>query len=652
MWDKVRISDRGGFSSLINVSGNYRFAHGANLASFFAPFTTNTFTSGDLVIPSYEVNLWVSGGNNELNPFGIYSIERGLLYGSGIPEDINDSIDPSSVRTFGFRGPMHLVGAGYDQFGFPTPNYVTEWNVSGVFSTASGVPSSSGFLGQNLEPTDRLANVPDWFDRAGPVDMRWDVNRKVWTSPQSVYSARVRDTIVVGGGDPAQPQFPENVTYDAEIVSGPAQVLFITGVVPLTSRRPPNTIQIQPLVSGDHCLIIHTISSSGMPGYGVFCIEKDAVQSCDEEESTPQFRQSSLLFSTTDLLPMPEDFEGSIRWALSSSDVSGSPLEYNYGGTSFDDYNPGDLLLGNISGGLSKVQPIGVSGILTSYTDSEIVFSLDPTFDFTTMATGVNDSITELQGLTTPLSVNQGGTGSSSLSFVTTAATGQLINGIKQFQIGAVFVSGSVTAPQLRFGNGGSNWGLWYKSTPQEHLALVVSGTNKFYLNTSGSFFDQSSLSIAPKDNHNSLASLVIQRADIDTSGFSIDIVQINSAYNLDNFITVNTSGQMNFYQPSGMVTDFFNLYDEDDNLVGFINASGKIVSRFREFDLGISGQVATLSTQNLTSNRVLNLPDEDGTLATTNLMITGYTGNIEVVDSLDAVSTLVFVSGILTEVQ
>lgn len=647
MWDRITTTDRDGFKSLVGASGNYSRAHGVSINSFFAPFTTKFYVSGDLVIPAYEQNLWGSGGNWELNPFGDFSIERGLLFGSGIPGDINDNIDPSSVRTFGFRGPLHLVGAGYDQFGFPAPNFVSGWNISGTFSPTGHAPSG-GFLGGGFSYEERLANVPEWFYRAGPVDLRWDVNRRVWSAPQSVYAARIKSVAVQGGGDPEMAQFPENVSYDAEIISGPAQTLFVTGVFPVSPRRNANTVKIQPLVSGDHCLIIHTINSSGMPGYAIYSIEKDAVESCDDAESTPAFRESFLLSnSQNEILSFDETIDGSIRWALSSNTPSGSPLNSRYGGTGASGYNFGDILFGDVGGDLKKGIILGVSGILASHGSNGITISTDPTFDFATLATGINNSITELQGLTTPLSLDQGGTGASGLVFVTTAATGQTINGIKQFAIGVVLSSGSQTSPQLRFDSDGSNWGIWYRKTGQRQLGIVVSGNNQLYLNTSGTYLHESSLSILPGENFTS-ASLIVQRHDSIVSGVPIDIVQISSHNNLTGFMSIDTSGTVNMYQPSGFVSDFYNLYNEDGIVIGKIDASGKIVSRNKNFMLGISGEVATISTENITADRTLHLPNENGTLATRNLMESGYNGVVEVVDSIASVWNLTFVSGIL----
>jgi hypothetical protein len=86
-----------------------------------------------------------------------------------------------SYRTFGLRGPMLLTAWGADVDGKPVPNEADE----------------EGFEGDR---TDKF--MKNWLRRSdqwktGPIDLRWDHNREVWTTPAgySLLQARMCNTI-------------------------------------------------------------------------------------------------------------------------------------------------------------------------------------------------------------------------------------------------------------------------------------------------------------------------------------------------------------------------------------------------------------------------------------------------------------------------
>ena len=86
-------------------------------------------------------------------------------------------------RPIGLRGPVVVVGWGYDTDGLPVPNAELDGinkesdYLSPNFGKPKGVPAgmpsdSSSFLNNHMKA------MSDW--KSGPVDLRWDRDRKVW----------------------------------------------------------------------------------------------------------------------------------------------------------------------------------------------------------------------------------------------------------------------------------------------------------------------------------------------------------------------------------------------------------------------------------------------------------------------------------------
>jgi len=91
---------------------------------------------------------------------GAYPIDLSVLYPSG-----NYSED-NWYRAYGVKTPLVLVGWGYDVYGRPVPNKKAD----------NGNPTA--YFEDNW-----LQKPQDW--KAGPLDVRWDDSRGVWTAPPS-----------------------------------------------------------------------------------------------------------------------------------------------------------------------------------------------------------------------------------------------------------------------------------------------------------------------------------------------------------------------------------------------------------------------------------------------------------------------------------
>tara|TARA_R110000824_G_scaffold34484_3_gene109315 strand:- start:9919 stop:11604 length:1686 start_codon:yes stop_codon:yes gene_type:complete len=80
-------------------------------------------------------------------------------------------VEVTNIRAVGFRGPMVLSGWGFDTDGFPVPADTGDPTIfaSGAFKN------------------------PD-IQKTGPIDLRWDNDRKVWTNTTKVYLSKATNT--------------------------------------------------------------------------------------------------------------------------------------------------------------------------------------------------------------------------------------------------------------------------------------------------------------------------------------------------------------------------------------------------------------------------------------------------------------------------
>lgn len=105
---------------------------------------------------------------NHLNPFSSGSNIKLLAVGNTLPsnlydrpEDSDDYAGNDNYRALAFRAPMILSGWGVDTDGKPVPNLTPD-------------DPGDSFL------TERKLDASTW--KTGPLDARWDNNRKVWVA--------------------------------------------------------------------------------------------------------------------------------------------------------------------------------------------------------------------------------------------------------------------------------------------------------------------------------------------------------------------------------------------------------------------------------------------------------------------------------------
>ena len=159
--------------------------------------TMNPFAQGHTVS---KLNRGEAPGNIDVrNQSGGYG--KAPVLGEG------DTFPKNASRPMSLRGPLVLTGWGYDTEGKPTPNFKKEADVrddaprSASFSKAINIP-------EFLEPENQsrtflkghMATVDRW--KTGPVDLRWDRNRKVWVSPgtNKVYLCKATRCILPTSG--------------------------------------------------------------------------------------------------------------------------------------------------------------------------------------------------------------------------------------------------------------------------------------------------------------------------------------------------------------------------------------------------------------------------------------------------------------------
>lgn len=108
-------------------------------------------------------------------------------------EDGYDSSTSHWYKAVAFRGPMILSGWGFDIDNKPVPN---------------SNPKDPNEWTENSGPTNYFAE--DWLRKShlwktGPIDLRWDYNRKVWTSPTpfKLVQVKINDWLLPYGCSPA-----------------------------------------------------------------------------------------------------------------------------------------------------------------------------------------------------------------------------------------------------------------------------------------------------------------------------------------------------------------------------------------------------------------------------------------------------------------
>jgi hypothetical protein len=196
-----------------------------------------------------------------LNPFLESGYSRlGWILGNSAGHDIEyvvrDGVYPTDLcirhpqdnystdnwyRAVALKGPLVIAGWGYDIYGKPVPN--------------SG--SNTAYFKDNW-----LRRPQDW--KCGPVDLRWDENRGVWTFPQQqqIIRAKVLTTNGVSGTeceiyyDPSDPFCFHQKQYDCDGVEINKRFII------------PRNMHAVPLVSGMYIVAKHNFSSYYLSSIG------------------------------------------------------------------------------------------------------------------------------------------------------------------------------------------------------------------------------------------------------------------------------------------------------------------------------------------------------------------------------------------------
>ena len=156
----------------------------------FNPFNQITYSGVSGSSIPINKDPWMSGGHNiamalSYNPYdsgisgvdGYVGISGVYPSGSGAPISLyfekdhwaRHTVETSGIRAVGFKGPLVLTGWGYDIHGAP-------------------VPASTG--NPNHFHSEASWNTHLW--KSGPVDLRWDDQRGVWTgNPKKIYLAKI-----------------------------------------------------------------------------------------------------------------------------------------------------------------------------------------------------------------------------------------------------------------------------------------------------------------------------------------------------------------------------------------------------------------------------------------------------------------------------
>lgn len=347
----------------------YDTTYAINQQGIFKAFTTNYLATTGWV-PRYEIAITgrqIGITSTDLNPFGSNTAGDGNAHGSslnGFDDPTTCIEDAWNTRSVGLKTPMTHVGYGYDIFGYPSPNYSAAWDASGVMATGSPeslyapfeIGGESSVLGSDTDPST-------W--KAGPLDLRWDQHRKVWTCNYGVYAAVIHkaysgSTLIT---DFNTPLWGDHIRYDARIYDGLNSGILVTGVSNSIFKPTYNTYKVYPTPTGEPCLISH-VPGGNRPRFGILSWEKPATVDCQSLST------SSSLLGT-----------------LSFDSLYADPLGVAYGGIG-DNTTPaeGDILVANDASAYYPKHLLGSNNILVS-SDATSVYVSHSGLTFTTTGT-------------------------------------------------------------------------------------------------------------------------------------------------------------------------------------------------------------------------------------------------------------------------
>lgn len=601
--DKSFLTSRKGIDNALSTSGMYENTYGISLQGVFKPFTTKIDVLG---VPHYhqpDIITTYTGGqfgatSSGLNPFGPTTVFEGIIYGSGLGGDLQATVpDPEYVRSFGLKNPIQIVGWGYDIFGYPTPNSSSGWNASGSLGTF--VPSGT-FMGTGLMPATHGRIVPVNFYAAGPLDMRWDQHRGVWCGWDGgvrigrVYSVHINQT---GNYIAGSSYFPDEVTYSVELFDGVANQMRMTGMTPYGPRPIDNTYKILPLSSGSPCFIINVVRGNGAPGFGIWMSEPPGVEACENIAGEQSFNYYGGAGDGD-----PSESTGILSGESLFDGLATFPIRTEFGGIGLTTVPNNYILAGDVSGNIEARELISGSGVDVIPSGSSFIVSIGSGVAF--IEAGINNNITELQGLTTPLSIAQGGTGASTKNFIDLTTNQSVSSGLKTFQKIRI-AGGSLENPGLSLRED-QEAGLFY-DTGNFSLGIVVSGAMSQLFNITGIHLTNEVLIHRPND------------VGATTSG---------------TYGPPLTLRRSSIVGPGGELHKLISLQDNLGVEIGYTDGSG--------IAFGPTGSRMTIIKPDTSSDFTLILPT--GSTSTLNLatkqyvdnaapQATGYTGSLELLD-------------------
>lgn len=180
--------------TLINV--DYENKSIVSLSELFAPYTSKQYSSGDdnfIPISDFEIrdeSTYIGSGDSVINLMSddyaeCLNVGICATYGSGLPSKTRDMIyntSVSGIRSIAFRNPIMVSGYGYTTEGLPTPSLHDEY-------TRDDPDYDPSYTDIEYNERHFAENVRDRADlwNAGPLDLRWDKNRKVYVAAPEIY---------------------------------------------------------------------------------------------------------------------------------------------------------------------------------------------------------------------------------------------------------------------------------------------------------------------------------------------------------------------------------------------------------------------------------------------------------------------------------
>ena len=188
----ANVASQNPYNTIGQVSNDYDKKGAMSYDGLYRPYSTNPGASGIAHFESPTGSGYTEPDVNHLNPFiSGHDIQSVIVdTPSGLPEDIvipNLGYYPEYYRPIAFKGPMVLCGWGIDIDGNPVP----------------AKPLASGET--EVQYVDNYLQRSDLW-KTGPIDIRWDDDRKVWVTGGTGGAKLVQvldDGIVAPSGAPS-----------------------------------------------------------------------------------------------------------------------------------------------------------------------------------------------------------------------------------------------------------------------------------------------------------------------------------------------------------------------------------------------------------------------------------------------------------------